>query len=209
MNIPSSRPLVFSMFLALACGVAAGCASAPAAAPTSELTPEKLYPMVQGSAWSYDVDAGDGSPPVLAIARVVEAQPGRVTMQGGEGVTHYELRADGIYRQDQGGYLLKAPIRVGAQWPSGHGMQARVEHMGIAIETPAGRFSDCVEILERGSSSGAVITTTYCPATGPAQVVSSMQMQLSPEPVQVVARLRGYRVGPETAAPVSSSSAPK
>jgi hypothetical protein len=145
----------------------------------------------------------------LAIARVIETEPGHATMQGGEGVTHYELRADGIFRQDQDGYLLKAPIRAGAQWPSGHGMQARVQRLGITIETPAGHFTDCIEVLEQGSSSGAVITTTYCPGAGPTQVVSSMQMQLSPEPVQVVARLRGYRVGAEAAEPSSTTSAPK
>src|SRR5689334_16410213 len=184
----------------------AACASSPAAAPTAELTPERLYPMALGSAWSYDVDAGDGSPPVLAIARVIEASPGRATMQGGEGVTHYELRPDGIFRVEQDGYLLKAPLRAEASWASGRGMQARIQHLGIVLETPAGRFEACVEVLEQGSTSGATIRTTYCPGVGPVQVVSSMQMQLSAEPVQVVARLRGFRLGPESAAAPSDSS---
>jgi hypothetical protein len=190
------------LFLAACCAsavlfLAAGCASAPTVAPTAALTPERLYPMVAGSAWSYDVDAGEG-PPVLAISRVTEAGGGRVTVQGGEGATHYELRPDGIFRTERGGYLLKAPIRAGAQWPSGGGMQATVQRVGVGIDIPAGRFSDCVEVLEQGSASGAVISTTYCPEVGPAQVISSMQLQLGHQTVRVVARLRGYRVGPET-----------
>jgi hypothetical protein len=176
--------------------VLAGCASAPAVAPSAALTPERLYPMVGGSAWSYDVDAGEG-PPVLAISRVTEASNGQATVQGGEGGTHYELRPDGIYRTERDGYLLKAPIRAGAQWPSGGGMQATIQRVAVAIDIPAGRFNDCVEVLEQGSASGAVISTTYCPGVGPVQVISSMQLQLGQQTVRVVARLRGYRVGPE------------
>lgn len=180
------------------------CASAPAPSPTVELTPERLYPMPLGSAWSYDVDTGDGSAPVLAITRVIEASEGRASIQGGEGTTHYQLRADGIYCEERGGYLLKAPIRPGARWPSGHGVQARIQNAKLTLETAVGRFSGCVEVLEQGSSTGAVITTSYCPEVGPVQVISSMQLELAQQSVRVVARLRGYRVGPESATQRSS-----
>ncbi len=181
----------------LACG---GCASGPRAAPapSSPLTPQRLYPLIAGSAWSYDVDTGDGAP-VLAIARVTEASADRATVQGGEGATHYSIRPDGLFREERGGYLLKAPIHEGAHWPSGGGMQARVEHMHVALDTPAGHFSGCVEVVEQGSTSGAVIATTYCPDVGPVQVISSMRLQLGQQTVQVVGRLRGYRVGTEPA----------
>jgi hypothetical protein len=182
---------------ASACVALAGaCASAPAVVPTAAITPERLYPMVEGSAWSYDVDTGDGSS-VLAISRVTKAHGAQATVQGGEGATHYELRPDGIFRADRGGYLLKGPIRAGSTWPSGSGMQATIQRIAVAIDVPAGRFNDCIEVLEQGSASGAVITTTYCPGVGPVQVVSSMQLQLGKQIVRVVARLRGYRVGPE------------
>jgi hypothetical protein len=185
--------------------LATGCASVAATTPTRALTPARLYPMPAGSAWSYDVDTGDGAPPVLAITRVSEVGAGRATVQGGEGATHYELRPDGIFGAERGGYLLKAPIRVAAQWPSGRGMQASVRSMGIAIETPAGRFAGCVEVIEQGSASGAVISTTYCPDVGPVQVISSMQLRLAQPSVQVVARLRGYRLGGQPPAPASDA----
>jgi hypothetical protein len=193
------RRAALSSHLAALC-VAAGCASAPAAAPTVPLTPPRLYPMAAGSAWSYDVDTGDGAT-VLAIARVTEATAERATIQGGEGATHYELRPDGIFRQERGGYLLKLPLREGAQWESGNAMQAKIARLGVAIETPAGHFAGCVEVIEQGAANGAVISTNYCPDVGPVQVVSSMQLTLGQQTVQVVAKLRGYRIGAEPEPP--------
>ena len=186
----------------------AGCASAPTATiPVRELTPERLYPLVRGSAWSYDVDAGDGQP-VLAIARVTEGDATRAVVRGGEGVTRYELRSDGIYRSDTGGYLLKAPVEVGAEWGSGASLQASVTRTEVAIETPAGRFENCVEVVEHGASSGAEIATTYCPDVGPVQVVSSVALELNPgQSVRVVARLRGYAIG--SGPGVGPAAAPK
>jgi hypothetical protein len=181
----------FQLCLWASCLILIGCASSPTPAPTAKVTPARLYPLSSGSAWSYDVDTGDGSQ-VLATMRVTESDAGRAAVQGGEGVTHYELRADGIYRPDRGGYLLKAPLRAGATWLSGDGVQAEISASDIKIETAAGSFSGCLEVVERGSASGAVITTTYCPDVGPVQIVSSLQ--LTTGTVRVVARLRGYQV---------------
>jgi hypothetical protein len=178
------------------------CASGPSARPTQALTPARLYPLHQGGVWSYDVDPGDGSN-VLAITRVTEADATHALVQGGEGSTRYELREDGIYRSERAGYLLKTPIEVGAQWPSGAGMQATIRATDVAIETPAGRFAGCVDVVEQGAASGATIATTYCPDVGPAQVISSMDLTLGgPSTVRVTARLRGYSIN----VPQSSNS---
>lgn len=204
MNV-ASRGLVLFAFIC-------ACAPSPSARPTTPLTPGRLYPLHSGGVWSYDVDPGDGSN-VLAITRVIEAAPGHVLVQGGEGTTRYELRDDGIYRSERGGYLLKAPIALGAHWPSGGGMQATVRALDLALETPAGRFSGCVEVLEQGAPSGATVSTMYCPEVGPVQVISSMDLSLGGHStVRVTARLRGYSIagaatpsaavaGPENAAP--------
>jgi hypothetical protein len=202
------NPLNFTVRFAALLVCVIGCASAPTSKPTaSELMPARLYPMAAGSAWSYDVDTGDGSAPVLAISRVIEAGGGRATVQGGEGASHYELRTDGIFGEERGGYLLKAPIRVGAEWPSGGGVQASVHAVGVAISTSAGQFNGCVEVLEQGSSTGAVVTTTYCPDVGPVQVISSLALSVAQKNVRIVARLRGFRVGAEpTAEPQASTS---
>jgi hypothetical protein len=181
----------------------AGCASAPEPTATQELTPARLFPLRAGSAWSYDVDTGDGST-ALAITKVTEASASTAAVQGGEGVTGYELRPDGIFRSSLSGYLLKSPIRLGATWPSGGGMQAEITRMNVDLSTPAGEFHGCVEVNERGAPSGALITTTYCPEVGPALVVS--RIELLTGKVEVVARLRGYQIGP--AAHTTESSGP-
>lgn len=180
--------------LACAAALLVGCASAPAAKPSAELEPATLYPMIAGSAWSYDVDTGDGAP-VLAITRVHEVTGNLATVQGGEGELHYELRPEGIFRQERGGFLLKSPIRLDATWLSGGGMEARIRRVDAALDVPAGHFQGCVEVEEHGSASGATVVTTYCPNVGPVQVISSMALQLTPGGVEVVAKLRGYQIG--------------
>jgi hypothetical protein len=180
-------------WLLLACVLAAACASSPAAKPEARaLTPERLYPLTLGSAWSYDVETGDGEP-VLAINRVVEAGPGYAGVLGGEGVRRYDLRPDGVYQGTLGGYLLRAPIAANATWDAGRGVTARVADTAVAIETAAGRFSGCVRVVEEGAASGAVVQTTYCPDVGPVEVVS--RLQLTHGLVEVRARLRGYTIG--------------
>lgn len=155
------------------------------------ITPERLYPLTLGSAWSYDVDAGDGDN-VLAVTRVTTRTAEEATVQGGEGQTRYALRADGIFRSDRDGYLLRMPLTQGATWSSGGGMQARVSQRGIAMTTTAGTFADCVEVTEQGAESGVTIVTTYCPDVGPVEIVSSMTLPHGS--ARVIARLRGYQV---------------
>ena len=179
--------------------LASACASGPTPRPEAAVvTPERLYPLTLGSAWSYDVDAGDGEA-VLAITRVVEAGPGYAGVLGGEGVRRYELRPDGVFQGALGGYLLKAPIAANASWDAGRGVTARVAETGVAVETAAGRFSGCVRVVEEGAASGAVVRTTYCPDVGPVEVES--RIVLDHGAVQVIARLRGYRIGGEPANP--------
>jgi hypothetical protein len=185
--MPPRRPLACACLLLLL-----GCASSPKPVPEAALTAARLYPLAAGSAWSYDVDTGDGAT-VLATMRVTEAAGGRAAVQGGEGITRYEQRPDGLYRMDRDGYLLKEPVRAGATWPSGGGMTAEISTVAAALETPAGRFTGCVEVVERGAPTGAVISTTYCPDVGPVQVISSLD--LTTGAVRVVARLRGYQIG--------------
>lgn len=176
---------------ALATILVTGCAGAPAQRPTPvPVTPELLYPLAPGQAWSYDVDTGDGQP-VLAVSRVVGGSGDEFEVQSGGGaLLRYARRPDGWYRPARGGYLLRAPLQVGAEWDSGSGMTARITAIDAAIETPAGHFERCVVVQEQGAPSGQQVRTTYCPGVGPAEVVSEMQVR--GQRVSVVARLRGF-----------------
>jgi hypothetical protein len=193
MNATRSITRCAALALTLA---SAGCASGPSAKPDDQpLTPQRLYPLALGSAWSYDVETGEGES-VLAITKVTEAGEGFAGVVGGEGLRRYELRPDGVFQPELGGYLLRAPIALNAHWDAGRGVTATVAALGIAIETAAGRFTGCATVREEGAASGAVVNTTYCPDVGPVEVRS--RLVLDHGVVEVIARLRGYRIGAES-----------
>ena len=183
-----SRVASLALLVALASAACAGSTVHPK--PPADLSPSSLYPLRPGAAWSYDVDSGDGEP-TLAIARVTRSEGGLVEVAtGNTAAIGYMLRADGIARVPDHGYLLKAPVALGASWTSAPDTTARVAALAVSITVPAGTFSDCVTVQEDNATSGQHVTTTYCPGVGPAQVVSEMEVR--GQPLKVVGKLRGY-----------------
>jgi hypothetical protein len=182
--------------LTVACIVLFGCASGPSASggKPADLSPLSLYPLREGAAWSYDVDAGDGEPTVLATTRVLRIQGTTVEVQSGQAVLRYALLPEGIQRVDAGTYLLHAPIALGSEWPAGLNTQARVSATGQLLQTPAGNFEGCVVVTELGADSGRKVTTTYCPGVGPVRVDSEMEVR--GKLLRVTATLRGYSLEP-------------
>ena len=173
-----------------------GCASGPSlsARKPADLSPRSLYPLREGAAWSYDVDTGDGEPPVLTTTRVLRIQGVNVEVQSGQAVLRYALLPDGIQRVDAGKYLLHAPIALGSEWPAGLNAQARVSAVEQLLQTPAGNFESCVVVTEFGGDSGRKVMTTYCPGVGPVRVESEMEVR--GKLLRVTATLRGYSLEP-------------
>lgn len=137
---------------------------------------EHFFPLTEGTAWSYDVDDGVGT--VLAISRVESRSGRRANVLDSAGVVvPYEVRDDGIFRPDKGVYLLREPLAVGASWESTSGMTATVRAMDRVVDTPAGRFVGCVEVVQSGGEAGLEITTDYCPEVGPAKIVASLGLE--------------------------------
>jgi hypothetical protein len=166
----------------------AGGAVQTARAPR-DLSPVALYPLHEGSAWSYDVDAGDGQS-VLATSRVLRVTEGVVEVQSGQGIQRYLLEPQGIKRVGGDAYLLRAPIAVGSSWQAGPSTRASVTAVDKAMKTPAGEFEACVVVAEQNSDSGQEIETTYCPGVGPVRVESRMQVR--GQRLKVTAVLRGF-----------------
>jgi hypothetical protein len=171
------------------------CASGPAAKPRAQadLSPRSLYPLRQGAAWSYDVDAGDAQP-VLTTTRVMRDELGVVEVRSGQAVLRYAFSPEGLQRVDGGTFLLRAPVALGNEWPAGLNTQARVTAVDQLIQTPAGSFEGCVVVTERASDSGRKVTTSYCPGVGPVSVVSEMEVR--GKLLRVTATLRGYSLEP-------------
>ena len=173
--------------------VVGGChASRPAAASGDRLSVDRLYPLRAGSVWTYDVDTGDGSAPTLAITRVTKSAGGKAEVSSGGAPIEYEQRPDGLYRGDRGIYVFKLPLRPGATWETSGGASAQVVTLDKQLETPAGPFAGCVEVLESGGSVPKLVRTVFCPDVGPVEVESSVALPVAGSQARVVARLRGY-----------------
>ena len=187
------------LFLSVAVLMSIGCGAAQTG-PREDgdrLNPARLYPLQLDNVWSYDIDTGTGDPPVLGITRVVEARDPifEVSANRSDPVA-YEVRPEGIYKPGSSTWLLRAPIEVGAEWPTTSGMTARIESITETVETPAGQFENCVRVEESGGEVRRRIRTVYCTDVGPVFVRSAMQAQLTGMTADVTAVLRGYSIGP-------------
>jgi len=119
----------------------------------------------------------------------------RIEVTSGGDPVVYELRDDGIFRPGSGTWLLKAPVREGAEWPSSGGMVARVTSTQATVETPNEAFSGCVRVEETGGEGDRYVQTVYCPGIGPVYLESRMTLTTSEVPVRVIARMLGYNLG--------------
>jgi hypothetical protein len=169
-----------------------GCGgAAPSAAGGAQLGVERLYPLRPGSVWTYDVDTGEGLP-TLAITRVTARRGDQIEVSNGSDVIAYQLRPDGLYRDDLGSYVIKAPVAKGARWETREGASAEITDVSKRVSGPAGDFQGCVEVRESGGSSQKLVRTVFCPDVGPVEIESSLQIVLTGQAARVVARLRGY-----------------
>jgi hypothetical protein len=169
------------------------CRAAPASGPDDRLSIDRLYPLRSGAAWSYDVDTGMG-PPLLAVTRITAVTNNQVEMAIGQSKILYERRAEGLYWPERQAFVLRAPLHEGARWDAGKGATAEVRSMDRSLDTPAGHFQGCVEIVESGGEGQKIVRTVFCPDVGPVEVESSMVLE-GEGSARVIARLRGFTLG--------------
>jgi hypothetical protein len=188
------RPLL-SLLSALLLS-AAGCGEAPPPVVDrgDPLDPRRLYPLADGNIWTYDIDTGTGVN-TAGIFRARRVADNRYEMRpdGGEAVV-YEVRPDGIWNASgPGAWLLHRPIRVGSEWETVNGRNARVTSVSESISTPmAGNFEGCVVVEETGGAANRPQITTYCPDVGAVRIEARQQMQLSGQEVAAIGTLRAY-----------------
>ncbi|MDH3200362.1 MAG: hypothetical protein OEM15_05660 [Myxococcales bacterium] len=172
-----------------------GCGASRHAAPDSAvaIVPLNLYPLRSGNAWSYDVNTGEPLS-TLAVTRVETVNGSIATVRTGQGSVQYEIREDGILVVSEGAWLFRAPFENGESWPARGGRTGRLVSTEVSIQTPAGSFTDCLEVVETGGKLQLEVRTVYCPFVGPVAVDSTMRSNVSDRSVSVHARLRGYDV---------------
>jgi hypothetical protein len=160
----------------LSVGLLACSTTRPADRPTSAPPPEdatEYYPLNAGWRWAYDIEKGGEQ--ILAIYAVVQRNGETAVMQAGEERLVYAVLPEGIVRGERGreagqdDFLLKSPLRLGAQWPI-LGGTATVAAVAKTVTVPAGDFSNCVVIEENRTAPPRLVRTTYAPGTGPIAV---------------------------------------
>jgi len=107
-----------------------------------------------------------------------------------------EVLPEGIRVPPSNAWLVRAPLVEGATWPGRGGRTAFLISTGTTVQTPAGAFDRCMEVLETGGKLDLEVRTVYCPGVGPVVVVSTMHSNVSDRVVTVSAQLRGFDVSP-------------
>lgn len=156
----------------LACAAAAalalalaGCAHAPAQGSAEGRVARDYYPLAVGNAWTYQAQMlGDQRTMTVEILR----------QRDGFFEDNHEARLteDGDGLRDDRRYLLKNPLRTGAEWDNVVSVSAR-EHYRISeadapCEVPAGSFQHCVTVESRTRTQAVTLVNeiTFAPHVG-------------------------------------------
>ncbi|MGB8223650.1 MAG: hypothetical protein WCF10_13780 [Polyangiales bacterium] len=189
---------VLRLAVAVLC-LSAACAGQNPPPPSDRwIDPFDLYPLRAGNAWSYDVDTGEAST-TLAVTRVASFDGHLAEVHTGSAVMRYQVSGEGIRAASGDAWIIRAPVEEGATWQGRGGRIARVISINTVLQTPAGQFDRCVEVLETGGKLDLEVRTVYCPGVGPVSVRSTMRSSVSDRVVTVSAQLRGYEVSPSRA----------
>lgn len=184
--VPRDTPLVAAaprlIAVALAC-IAASCGGGSATAGASDArvvdrgAPKaaaeqtevaRLFPLEHGHVYRYRI-AADGGDARTQVVRVVRSAPGRAELRPMSARPRaFEVVPEGVKIQGlSGGWVLKAPLEVGATWPGEHGGRTTVKTLALDVAVPAGRYSGCVVTVEaRGGDRPMELESTYCPDVG-------------------------------------------
>ena len=169
-GVPRVAPvaaLVLSGFLT-ACGGSEKPAQSPTPQSQSELSSEaeRYFPLKDNTVLAF-VTAGDSPKDtgllVMAISRTGPARA-KLTVAGRS--QELQLLPTGIRHRD-GGFVLRLPLQVGAQWRGLAGM-VTIEAIDQTVKVPAGEFFGCLQTVEDAgdAENGKRIATTYCPYVG-------------------------------------------
>jgi hypothetical protein len=160
-------------------------------AASADADPAVYYPLAVGNSWTYEYTPGARRETIQIVGRdgpwFLDDHRGRV-------------RADSEGIRDADQYLLRAPLKAGAQWTAVQNLV--VQHFTVAavdasVRTRAGEFSKCVVVRNESplpQGAGKFVTEwTYAPKVGLVQVRTQT---VSPRGTQEQSRLdlSAYRV---------------
>ena len=104
---------------------------------------------------------------------VLERKGDVATVQEGDERVTYVVTSEGIAQKDGdriGDYIIKNPIRVGAEWPVAGG-RARIASVDARYASPpVGRYEGCVLLAVTRTDPTRVTQTWFAPYLGPVQI---------------------------------------
>jgi len=170
-----------------------------------ELTVKDVYPLSQGDYWKF---AGHGNEYAPFEQKVLFREGDRVQLQLATGGTVmamiYEFK-DGelrvVYSQEEfyeeenilnrentmSEVILKEPIEAGNTWQSGE-KQYKIESTDAVVDTPAGKFEDCIQITINAEEFNSQSNIYYKPGLG------LIKQEYLSDDYKVVAELEEYNV---------------
>ena len=183
---PSACALCLA-YLSVACSASSKLVAPPAAVRTLE-GPERYMPARDGFVYEYDVETDTGEKGRVMV-QVTRPRPDMAELNIAGKVQRLEMSADAV-RHATGGYLLKAPLEVGAQWKGQFG-KVRIASISRSIQVPAGQFTDCIETVEEATlPTPKRATSVFCRDVG--MVSLRIEGELGDEAGSVGTLLRSY-----------------
>jgi hypothetical protein len=191
--------LGFTPFLWSACATSGGAPDV--IQPRAGITAAEYYPLSDGWKWAYDVEQEGTN--ILATYAVVEVREKLSVVQAGDDRLTYLVAADGVAQFDGnaiGDYVIKDPIRPGAEWPVTGG-RARIASANEELNVDSvGRYAGCVVVEVTRAEPARITRTVFAPGVGP--VAIEMQVQEGAKFVtKVKARLRAVTRPGDTLTP--------
>jgi len=159
------------LFTLTGCGSAGGAAAPKPVAASDPLAPERYLPLVDDTVFAYETSSeATGESGVLMMA-VRRERPERAEVKIGGRIQRLDIAPDGI-RHASGGYLLKPPLKVGAEFRGQFGT-VKVTTLERSVEVPAGKFTGCLETVEETRAPVPKrATTVFCPEVGIVMLVA-------------------------------------
>jgi hypothetical protein len=178
--------------------LASGCAptlQGKVEAPQSAVATEvgRYLPLENNTVFSYETYIEDTNEHGLAVFEIARPRPELAELSiAGQVRKRYYFEPGGV-RSSQGGYLLKSPLSLNSEWTGDDG-QVKVTGVDQSVDVPAGKFSGCIQTVERAKLPGATRTTTtvFCPGVG----ITMLQIEAEQEGTSVLQRLSLKSFGP-------------
>jgi len=195
-----SRALLTNGLLAL---LSVGCAAPPAAPPgappqaaVGELS--RYLPLENDTVFSYQTYIEETNERGIAVFEIKRPRPELAELSlAGQVRKRYYFEPAGV-RSSHGGYLLKSPLALDAEWTGDDG-KVKVTAVNQSVDVPAGKFSGCLRTVEDAKLGAATrkTTTVFCPGVG----ITVLEIEAEQEGTSVLQRLTLKAFGPRFKSP--------